>query len=174
MTKIREGELTFSFSADCEVGKYDDWRFYRDYFQGIAAGTKAVDVVCVVDDTAWLVEIKDYSRHWRTKTSELPAEVAQKVRDTLAGLAAAAANATSEVERGLARKAIGCRKWRVVLHLEEDAARLEEDAARDRRRIRPRVTPNVADKLRRMLKAVDPDPWVLDRQAEAPVPWTVA
>ena len=167
MTKIREGDLTFSFGADCEVDKYDEWRFYRDYFQRTAPGTKAVDVVCVVDDVAWLVEIKDYSRHRRTKSSELPAEVAQKVRDTLAGLAAAAANATSEVERGLAWKAIECRKWRVVLHL-------EEYAARDRSRIQPRETPNVADKLRRMLKAVDPNPLVLNRRAEAPVPWTVA
>lgn len=167
MTEIREGGLTFSFSADCDVGKYDEWSFYCDCFQRIAPGTKAVDVVCVADDTAWLVEIKDYSRYRRAKPSELSAEVAQKVRDTLAGLAAAAANAASGVERGLARKAIERRKWRVVLHL-------EEDAAQDRSRLRPRDAPNVADKLRRMLKAVDPDPMVLNRQAAASVPWTVA
>ena len=167
MTEIREGGLTFSFGADCEVGKYDEWSFYRNCFRGIAPGTKAVDVVCVAKDTAWLVEIKDYGRHPRVKPGDLPAEVAQKARDTLAGLAAAAANAASGAERGLARKAVDRRKWRVVLHL-------EEDAAQGRSRLRPRDAPNVADKLRRMLKAVDPRPMVLDRRAAASVPWTVA
>ena len=87
MTEIREGALTFSFPDQCEAGKYDDWSFYRNQFQSVAGGSKAVDILCLADGVAWLVEIKDYRQHPRTKPSDLCDEVARKVRDTLSGLA---------------------------------------------------------------------------------------
>ena len=71
MTEIREGDLTFSFPDQCEAGKYDDWAFYRNQFQSAAGGSKAVDVLCLADGVAWLVEIKDYRQHPRTKLIDL-------------------------------------------------------------------------------------------------------
>ena len=168
MTEIEEGDLRFSFPDDCEAGKYDDWAFYRNQFQSVAGGSKAVDIVCVADAAAWLIEVKDYRQHKRMKQSDLDVELADKVRDTLAGLAAASANANCQEERALARRALAKRRWRVVLYLEQPQVRS---------RLRPRpvdVASVLAKVCSRKLKAVDPLLMVLDRGAPHPdIPWTV-
>ena len=167
MIEIEEGGLKFSFPANCQVGKYDEWVFYRNQFRKIAGGSKAVDILCLADDAAWLVEIKDYRRHPRTKSTDLGDEMACKVRDTLAGLAAGSANANDDDERSLARRMLTKRRWRVALHLEQPHASS---------RLRPRPF-NVADvvlKLRGRLKVIDAHPVVLDRHTfRADIPWTV-
>ena len=166
MTEIEEGDLTFSFPDHCEAGKYDEWSFYRNQFQSVAGGSKAVDILCLSDDAAWLIEIKDYRQHPRQKLIEIDDEVASKVRDTLAGLAAATANANNPDEQGLARRALQRRRWRVALHLEQPDARS---------RLWPRFSvANVLLKMRTKVKAVDAHPVVLDRETRHPnVPWTV-
>ena len=89
-TSIAEGALTFTFAADAEASKYDDWSFYRNQFQqGCFTDNKAVDLLCELNRSAWLIEVKDYRAHARTKAVDLADEVAIKVRDTLAGLVAA-------------------------------------------------------------------------------------
>ena len=167
MNEIKEGDLKFSFPDCCEVGQYDQWSFYRNQFQSVAGESKAVDILCLAEDAAWLVEIKDYRQHPREKSTDLGDEIATKVRDTLSGLAAASANANDDEERTLARRMLAKRRWRVVLHLEQPQVRS---------RLRP--TPfNLADvelKLRGQLKAVDAHPLVLDRHTERTnIPWTV-
>ena len=148
MTEIKEGNLTFSFPDRCEAGKYDDWSFYRNQFQSVAGGSKAVDILCLADDVAWLVEIKDYRQHPQTKPSDLCDEVARKVRDTLSGLAAASANANDPDEKTLACRALAMRRWRVALHIEQPSV-----ASRLRRWA---VDPaSVKSKLRKGLKAID-------------------
>ena len=166
MTEIEEGDLTFSFPDHCEAGKYDEWSFYRNQFQSVAGGSKAVDILCLSDDAAWLIEIKDYRQHPRQKLIEIDDEVASKVRDTPAGLAAATANANNPDEQGLARRALQRRRWRVALHLEQPDARS---------RLWPRFSvANVLLKMRTKVKAVDAHPVVLDRETRHPnVPWTV-
>ena len=82
MTVIAEGTLQLDFPNGCRVGKYDDWSFYRNQFQSIANGSRAVDIVCVERNVSWLIEIKDYRRHPRTKAIDIADEVAVKVRDT--------------------------------------------------------------------------------------------
>ena len=168
MTVIEEGNLEFSFPNGCDASKYDEWSFYRSQFQHVAGGSKAVDMLCIAGDSAWLIEVKDYRRHPRTKLLDLVDEVAGKVRDTLAGLAAASANANSDAERKFARRALAKRRWRVALHLEQPNVTS---------RLRPRPV-NVADmklKLRsRGLKAVAPHPMVTSKGHSRPgVPWAV-
>ena len=167
MMEIEEGDLTFSFPDRCEAGKYDNWSFYRNQFQSVAGGSKAVDILCLEDDAAWLVEIKDYREHPRTKSIDLCDEVAIKVRDTLSGLAAASANANDADEQALARRALAMRRWRVALHLEQPNVAS---------RLRPRaIDPaSMKSKLRKGLKAIDAHPTVVDRQRPHPgIPWTV-
>lgn len=169
MNTIVEGSLTFGFPAHCRASKYDDWSFYRNQFQSIAGGSKAVDIICVTADTCWLIEIKDYRQHRRTKTIDIVDEVATKVRDTLAGLASAVQNANDIHERQLAGKALTKkRRWRVVLHLEQPSMG---------RRLWPRpIDPaKVLQKLRtRTLKAVDAHPVICDRTSSYRFPWTVS
>ena len=166
MKKIREGDLTFSFQDPCEASKYDKWSFYRKQFQSVAGGSKAVDVLCLVDDAAWLLEIKDYRKHQRENPIPLGKEVALKVRDTLSGLAAASANANDDDEKALARRALAIRRWRVALHLEQPS---------ESSRFRPIAfdPANIKKKLRQVLKAIDAHPTVVDRQRQHGIPWTV-
>lgn len=167
MTEIEEGDLTFTFPDQCKAGKYDERSFYRNQFQSVAGGSKAVDLLCVSGDAAWLIEIKDYRRHRRTKLIDIDDELANKVRDTLAGLAAASANANCREERALARRALQLRRWRVVLHL-------EQPNTKSRLRPQPSSVANVLSKVRRKLRAIDPHPVILDRETmHRDVPWTV-
>lgn len=167
MTEIEEGDLRFSFSDHCEVGKYEQWSFYRNQFQSVAGGSKAVDILCLSRAAAWLVEIKDYRQHRREKVIDLGDEVAAKVRDTLSGLAAAVANANDNKERALARRMLAKRRWRVALHI-------EQPRVRSKLRPRPFNPADVVLKLRSQLKPVDAHPLVLDRQvARDDIPWTV-
>ena len=167
MTEIEEGDLKFSFPDHCEAGKYDEWSFYRNQFKSVAGGSKAVDIVCVSGDTAWLIEIKDYRQHPRQKLIDIDDEVASKIRDTLAGLAAASSNANIHDEQTLARRALPTRRWRVALHL-------EQPNTRSRLRPQPFSVANVLSKMRKKVKAVDAHPVILNREANRPnVPWTV-
>ena len=162
-----EKDLTFSFPPDCQASKYDDWPFYQKQFQAVAGGSKAVDILCVKSDTSWLIEIKDYRKHNRTKPSDLAGEVINKVRDTLTGLAAAAKAANETDQRKLAQKALKTSQWRVVLHLEQPATPSKRW---------PIIKPaNLLSQLKtRKLKAVDAHPIVCDRKTTPDhVPWTV-
>ena len=168
MTEIEEGDLKFTFPDHSKADKYDEWSFYRNRFRFIAGGSKAVDIVCVSGDTGWLIEIKDYRRHRRTKLIDIDDELASKVRDTLAGLAAASSNADVHDERTFATQALRTRRWRVAHHL-------EQPNVRSRLRPQPFDIADVLSKMRKnkKLKAVDAHPVILNREANRPdVPWT--
>ena len=168
MTEITEGDLAFRFPEGCQASKYDDWSFYRNQFKGVAGGSKAVDIICIKSDTSWLIEIKDHRQHPRKKLIDIADEMAIKVRDTLAGLAAVAKAANDVDQRNLARQALKNRRWRVVLHLEEPATT---------RRLRKKATDpaNLLLKLgTKKLKAINARPVICD-QDNIPhyIPWTV-
>ena len=168
MTEIEEGDLKFSFPDDCEATKYDDWAFYRQQFQSVAGGSRAVDILCLAQEVSWLIEIKDYRQHPRTKPSDLGDEVASKIRDTLAGLAAASANARDKGEQAFAEQALANRRWRVALHLEQQSVVTSP--------LRPQVInpANVLQKLRMNLKAIDAQPMAVSLQRPGSgMPWTV-
>lgn len=165
---ITEGALTFTFKTGAQASKYDDWSFYRKQFQqGCFTDNKAVDLLCELDREAWLIEVKDYRAHARTKVLDLADEVALKVRDTLAGLVAASVGANDAAERAFAGRMVRARRMRVVCHIEQPAKGS---------RLRPRVIEldKLKQKLRTLLKAVDAHPIVMDRSSTAnALPWTV-
>ena len=165
---INEGSLTFSFPAGADAAKYDEWSFYRNQFNHAFGGTKAIDLIYIDADQTWLIEVKDYRKNRRTKTIELGDEIAFKVRDTLAGLAACKCNANDQGEKRLACLALKRDKIRVVLHIEQPG--------------KPsRLFPKVVDqskllmKLKQKVGAVDAHPTVVDQQSlKANMNWTVA
>ena len=165
---LTEQQLVFTFADGVKPSQYDAWAFYRNQFNAVCGGTKAVDFVCLDGDKLWLIEVKDYRRHSRTKVVDLGDEVADKVRDTLAGLVAASCNANEAEERRMARQAVRSSRLRVVLHLEQ---------ARKPSKLFPlAVAPDdVLLKLKQRLKAVDSHPMVVDQSnLRAEMPWTVA
>ena len=164
---IQEDRLVFTFPVDAISSKYDAWSHYRNQFNSAFGGTKAVDVVYAAADTGWLIEVKDYRINPRTKAIDLADEVAQKVRDTLAGLISARLHANDADEKRVADALLQKRRLRVVLHLE---------TPRSRSRLRPNaIEPDkVLQKLKTLLRAIDPHPCVVDQHSIAPaMNWTV-
>ncbi len=168
MTVLKEKALTFTFDPSAQATKYDEWSFYRHQFKDrCSRDNKAVDLMCHRGQTAWVIEVKDYRQHPRTKAIELADEIALKVRDSLAGLVAAQVQANAADERRFARGMLGAGRIRVVCHIEQPAQST---------RLRPRaIEPDkLWDRLRRLVKAIDPHPLVVDRSSvPAHLPWTV-
>jgi len=167
--KLTEGALAFTFLQGAIADHYDRWSFYRNQFQnGCAQDNKAVDLVCRFRQETWLIEVKDYRTHARTKVIDLADEIAAKVRDTLAGLVAACCNANDAKERDLARQLLSAKRIRVVLHLEQPVTKS---------RLYPRgiIEPDkLTQKLRSKLKALDPHPRIAStRNPALGVPWSV-
>lgn len=165
MPRVKEGRLSFKFPSDWEVTKLDEWTFYRAQFAGCCGGAKAVDILAIHRKTAWLIEVKDYRIYPRTKIVELPMEVAVKVRDSLSLLVAASLPHNNHAEeRRLARQALRVDTVRVVLHIEQPQTPSK---------LRPQVV-NPADlkqKLKQLLRAIDPHPKVVGMTGKVNVPW---
>ena len=167
MPAITEGQLTFTFPDHWMVSKFDRWSFYLNQFQWICGGTKAVDVLAIEPRVCfWKIEVKDYRQHRRTKTIDLADEIAIKVRDGLAALVAASANANDADEKAMAVAALRCPRLKVVLHLEQPA---------QHSKLFPRaIDPaNVQQRLRQLIKAIDPHPLVVETGRMRGVAWAV-
>jgi hypothetical protein len=161
--------MTLTMPTGWQVWKYDDSAFHRNQFQSFAGGSKAVDAVALGSDgVLWLIELKDYRQHRRTKPSSVFAEVALKVRATLAGLAVARLRANDPSEKSLARQDMACTQIRVALQLAQSA--------------KPsRLFPQVLDpmdvqmQLKRAVGAVDSHPVsAVGTMNHRRCPWTTA
>jgi len=167
MTAINIDGLVFTFPVDWVVGKPDDWAFYRKQFIKIRSSVKSTDALAIdVSGRTWVIEVKDYRNHARTKPSCLAEEVAAKVCDTLAMLLPASVNANDAAERSLARNACSANALRVVLHLEQP---LKSS------RLRPRSIDPAAllMKLKKLVKPVDAHPLIVERARMHGLAWSV-
>ena len=169
MIALREGNLEYQFDDNWVVSKYDEWSFYRSHFQtAFGQDHKAVDVVAhQSNDTLWLVELKDYRVHPRTKRIELCEEVALKVRDSLAGIFAAAKWHGEHLRQSDAKKHLAAKKLRVVLHIEQP---------RQQSKLFPRKfdLAKLQQRLKQLVRAVDAHPMVVELDMFADLPWSAA
>jgi len=167
MPTIEVDGIAFTFPNNWLFSKYDEWRYYKAYARA-RSGTKAVDLLAIDPDrTAWLIEVKDYRAHRRTKPTDLSHEVAQKVHDTLAAVLAARTKAADDEEKQIAKKIARATRLRVVLHLEQPAKHSK---------LFPRaIDPaDVKLKLRTLLKPVDAHPSVVEIADLRGLGWTAA
>jgi hypothetical protein len=167
VTAIVVGDLTFTFPDAWDVALVDEWAFYRKQFVRVLEGIKSADLAAVEPRrTTWLIEVKDYRRHRRTKGLDLVDEVVKKTFDSLACILSAAFNANADAERALAARAISSERLRVVLHLEQPAKTS---------RLLPRAfdPKSVEQKLRIRLKPIDPHALVVATGAMRNLPWSV-
>lgn len=155
--EIKEGQLKFTFPDDTLACKYDNWSFYRNRCTNAFGGAKAVDILHIdVQKTVWLIEVKDYRAHQRTKPSALGDEIAGKVRDTLAGLVAACFNADEFFEKDFAKKVLTAKRIKIVLHLEQPQ--------RPSKLFPISVKPaDIKDRLKQLLKAIDAHPEIVNQ-----------
>ncbi len=167
MEPVTEGRLTFTFPNYWITSKFDDWSFYRNQFQKVCRGTKAIDVLAIEPGVCfWKIEVKDYRRYPRTKPTHLAHEIAYKIRDSLAALVAAKVNANDAGEKAMAEAALKCPRLRVVLHLEQPA----KHSKLFPRAIKPA---DIQQRLKQLLKAIDPHPLVIEMSRMSGVVWSV-
>ncbi len=122
-----EGYQRFSFDdAKWIVVKYDDETAYRERI-GKLSETKALDFVGIYHNQAiYLIEVKDFRKHRienqvRLTSGELPIEIGQKVRDTLAGIISAYRTSDNQKWERFAKTLIDLKKdIKVVVWLEHD------------------------------------------------------
>lgn len=94
MTVLNVDGLEVRASAAWQLVKWDETKAYRQGVGRWVEGSKAVDLVGQYKQELYLIEVKDFvGRHaenrQRLTSSELPIEVAQKVRDSVAGVVGA-------------------------------------------------------------------------------------
>jgi hypothetical protein len=168
MPTIVVGKLSFRFPPNWNVSQFDEWEFYRNQFQKVCGGAKAVDIVAIHPKVClWAIEVKDYRTNRRTKTIDMADEVALKIRDSLAALVAAKVRANDMQEKRLAGLALRCPDLRVVLHLEQPA----KQSKLFPRAIDPAA---VCQRLKQLLKAIDPHPLVVEIVCLRGVAWSVS
>lgn len=90
--KVEESNLTFLFSDEMVVSKFDDTKFYRESFGKMPNG-KGVDIIADSRNMLQLIEIKNCTGHepenaWRTsvnnsKLNSAPATLNTEDRDSL-------------------------------------------------------------------------------------------
>lgn len=180
MPTLTVGALTFEFPTNWQVSQFDDWAVYRNQFIQCSeartpctkcghknvSGAKSIDILAIDGSTCcWIIEVKDYRQSKRTKVIDLPDEMALKVRDSLAALVAARGNANDADEQALAKAALQCSNLRVVLHLEQPS----KPSTLFPRGIDPA---NVKQRLRQLIKAIDPHPLVIEKRRMENVAWS--
>ncbi|HBI42789.1 MAG TPA: hypothetical protein DDY78_08015 [Planctomycetales bacterium] len=166
MTTITEGALAFDFPEGWHAAKYDKWIFYLNHFQNVFGGAKGVDILAINPNRhLWLIEVKDYRARPRQKARQLVEEVAIKVRDSLAGLAAARLRATDSDEVKMANRALSCRDMKVVLHLEQPIKPTRLHPIED--------VSKLIQKLKQLLRAIDFHPRVTNRSEGNQFGWEV-
>jgi hypothetical protein len=192
MICLVEQSLEYTFGKNWTASKYDDWKYYRSYFQ---SGNKAVDFVAVDPrgDALWLIELKDYRNDRRPqprRAADLASEIAIKVRDTLAGVFAAAkydahyaSAATAQPSRGgattsqsgahaqhanaaEAQRSLQAKRIRVVLHLEQPPPTSK---------LSPRRydLADIQQKLKQRVLGIDPHPVVIESGTSHSLPWSI-
>ena len=158
--------MTCSFPTTWNVTKYDGWAFYLNQFRDSCKGNKGVDFLGIdpASKILWMVEIKDYREHRRTKDTPLWDEVAIKARDTLAGLFAAKIE-PGHADRAFAIQGLICTRLHIVLHLEQP---------RTHSKMFPRAfdRANVQQKLKQLVRPIDAHPRVVELGNMDGVPWT--
>lgn len=162
---IDEDGLRFTFDLGIQATQYDDWSHYKNQFKDKCyRDNKAVDIIAHNNKTVWLCEVKDFRQGNRNPSKPpLVDEVAQKVRDSLAGLVSAQFQANKQHERQFAKDVLNCQNMRVVLHIEQaSGTRQIYDLA------------DLKDKLKKLLKAIAPHVLILDKeQVSSQIVWKV-
>jgi len=147
MTLFEESNLRFEFGEDWTLIEQYDIHADFDSIKNAISGTKGVDFIGILNDkTLYFFEVKNFRGHritskGRFKEGEDPVwlEVAQKVRDTVAGIIGASRKSLDKAEKA---------KWQevstyltnpnkrmvVVLWLEQDGDNEEQEYKKKRKK----------------------------------------
>lgn len=156
--------LEFSFPAGWQDSKYDEWSFYRNQFAKQQDGLKAVDLVALSpEQTAYLIEVKDYRHPDTEKPSALHTTITNKVIHTLAALLPAKLLANDAQEKEFAKSLLAAKKLQVVAHIEQATGKKQIVDTAD-----------LKDKLKISLHAIDPHVKIVSMEKSRGLPWVVS
>lgn len=101
MLSFSESRLEFHFAEGWQVIKYDDEPAYRKMTE-LMPGMKGIDFLALHDDVLYFIEVKNFrnastGEDVRLNSDALVHQVAQKVRDSLAGMIGAYRNAQEPI-----------------------------------------------------------------------------
>lgn len=171
---FQEGQLQFEFTDNWLVCRPEVCSYYTRHFQKFCGGCKEMDFLTFdpSNKTLWLIEVKNYQAHPRTKDIDLADEVAIKTRDVLsmlpvAGVRDNAQDQDKKLQLGSFWKQVrSFAQLRVVLHCE-----LPESPSK----LFPGVkdSANLQTKLRQKLGCVDKRALFVTSTNKGHVPWTV-
>lgn len=158
MPSFSESRLEFHFAEDWQVIKYDDEAAYRK-MTGLMPGMKGIDFLALHDDMLYFIEVKNFRNYpteedTRLSSNALVYQVAQKVRDSLAGMIGAYRNAQDPMrwERFANHAVVRERPVRVVLWLKHHFSTAEN-------KVQQSVLLN---QLKKALAWLTPHVWVAD------------
>jgi hypothetical protein len=135
--------------------------------RAVAAGRRlSISWLSTGGNVSGLSRSKIIEKHPRIKPGGLPEEVAAKDRDTLAALVTARIRANDDGERNVADASTRANSIRVVLHLELAPHRSKLFASK-------LDHANIQQRLRQLVKAIDPHSLTVDRSQPNRVPWNV-
>jgi hypothetical protein len=163
---IEEKNLRFSFEFDAI--KFDDTSYYRDCFNKIKNGTKAIDILAVNSNIGYLIEIRDYT-HPATKDKkliDLIEAILNKVISTLAAILPMKNNANIQLEKDIATLFSKTTEIKIFLHIEfpPPESNLEQASWSCQK---------IQMKLKRRLQSIDVDPQVVTKKYPDNFPWKV-
>lgn len=169
MTTLVDGRIQHAFPASWTASKYDDWPYVRDHVVNAFVGkNKCVDFVAFdpATQTFWLVEAKDFRHHEREKDLPLAEELALKVRGSVIGLVGAARHHAPHAHQAMAQTFLDAARVRVVFHLEQPAKPST---------MLPRsyALAGLLQKLKQMVRIIDPHPMVVESSSKVQPPWTI-
>ena len=168
MPSITEGKLEFTFPDDWNVSKYEEWQHYKQQFIKVGISVKAVDVLANEPrNCCWLLEIKDYREHVRTKTIDLAEEISSKGSGHPVRLSRGSILArTTKMKKNWARQGLRAKSLKVVLHLQQPSKNSK---------LFPRAisAASVLQRLKQLIKAIDPHPRVVETNSMFDIPWEV-
>ena len=144
--EISEGALVLELDAE-RCLKWDGHAAYKNGV-GRLPHTNAVDICAsVAGDGAVLIEIKDFRGATKPAASDLARAIADKARDTLAGMLWACSRGLSErFHEALVAELLERKKQRVIFWMEEnqlDAAAASALQDRIRQELRPHIRADV-------------------------------
>ncbi|MCX4218622.1 MULTISPECIES: hypothetical protein [Pseudomonas] len=165
MPRLDVDGLFFSFPEEWRASKFDEWGYYRNHFLKQRDKIKAIDILVLSpENTAFLVEVKDYRHPQAVKPSDLPEAIANKVFCTLAALLPARLHASTEDdERELSRDVLNCQRLQIVVHIEQPQAHLPKVDLAD-----------VKQKLKKLLRAIDAHPKIVSMTKPQGMVWSVS
>jgi len=117
---MKEGNLKFDFPTFFNVIKFDDSIYYRNHFEKIQQGIKAIDILAINNHENYMIEVKDYT-HPDTKPlnqTQLIESIIKKFIFSLSAIYPMSYISTVDEEQKIAKNFLENKILFLIFHIE--------------------------------------------------------